>query len=60
MLICIEENLYELRSETGKLLMLVERSREGYIFHIKPHGAPEASEVPLDDLLYTLDSDTDE
>ena len=60
MLICIEENLYELRSEAGKLLMLVKRTRGGYIFLIKPHGAPETSEVPLDDLLYNLDSDTDE
>ena len=60
MLICIEENLYELRSEAGKLLMLVKRTRVGYMLLIKPHGTPETSEVPLDDLLYNLDSDTDE
>ncbi len=60
MVIPCKENLYELRSEAGKLLMLVKRTRGGYIFLIKPHGAPETSEVPLDDLLDTLDSDTDE
>ena len=60
MLIPLKENLYELRSESGKLLMQVERTQSGYIFLIKPHGAPETSEVPLDDLLYNLDSDTDE
>ena len=59
MLIPLEENLYELRSESGKLLMQVERTQSGYKLLIKPHGATETSEVPLEDLLENLESGID-
>ena len=54
MLYTESDSLYEVRTETGKLLMQIESSEDGYVLLIKPHGVPETYQIVLKDLIFRL------